>query len=269
MWVHLTGELSPVPKIVVYEYQKTRHSDHPKEYYKNFKGVLMTDGLEQYHKLAREQEGLINANCLAHARRHFTNAIKAMKDRSPEGIKASVAYKALLRIGTIYDLEGNLKNLSAEERLKERATSIKPLVEEYFAWIKEVFRQGIVLPKSETAKGIAYSLNQEEYLKVFLSDGEVPIDDSASERALRNFTIGRKNWMTINTVRGAQASAIIYSITETARANGLNVYYYIKYLLDEMIALADKEGNIEQSKLEPLMPWSKTLPSACYSKRRN
>ena len=88
-----------------------------------------------------------------------------MKDRSPEGIKASVAYKALLRIGTIYDLEGNLKNLSAEERLKERATSIKPLVEEYFAWIKEVFRQGIVLPKSETAKGIAYSLNQEEYLK--------------------------------------------------------------------------------------------------------
>lgn len=269
MWVHLTGELSPVPKIIVYEYQKTRHSDHPKEYYKNFRGVLMTDGLEQYHKLAREQDGLINANCLAHARRHFANAIKAMKDRSPEGIKASVAYKALLRIGTIYDLEGNLKDLSPEERLKERQTSIKPLVEEYFAWIKEVFRQGIVLPKSETAKGIAYSLNQEEYLKVFLSDGEVPIDDSASERALRNFTIGRKNWMTINTVRGAQASAIIYSVTETARANGLNVYYYIRYLLSEMILLVDEEGNIGQSKLEPLMPWSKTLPPDCYSKRRN
>ena len=104
---------------------------------------------------------------------------------------------------------------------------------------------------------------------MFLSDGEVPIDDSASERALRNFTIGRKNWMTINTVRGAQASAIIYSVTETARANGLNVYYYIRYLLSEMILLVDEEGNIEQSKLEPLMPWSKTLPPDCYSKRRN
>lgn len=192
MWVHLTGELSPVPKNVVYEYQKTRHSDHPKEYYKGFHGILMTDGLEQYHKLAREREGLINANCFAHARRHFANAIKAM------------------------------------------------------------------------GKG-----NQEEYLKVFLTDGEVPIDDSASERALRNFTIGRKNWMTINTVRGAQASAVIYSITETARANNLNVYYYIKHLLTELPQFVDENGNIEQSMLEPLMPWSKNLPADCYSKRHN
>lgn len=269
MWVHLTGELSPVPRIIVYEYQKTRHSDHPKEYYKNFRGVLMTDGLEQYHKLAREQEGLINANCFAHARRHFASAIKAMGRGNAEAVKASVAYKALIRIGAIYDLEGTLKNRSPQERLKERQTSIKPLVEEYFAWIKDVFRQGLVLPKSETAKGLAYSINQEGYLKVFLTDGEVPIDDSASERALRNFTIGRKNWMTINTVRGAQASAVIYSITETARANGLNVYYYIKYLLEQLAELIDDQGNIERSELEPLMPWSKTLPADCYSKRRN
>ena len=268
MWVHLTGELSPEPKVIVYEYQKTRHSGHPKEYYKHFKGVLMTDGLEQYHKLAREQSGITNANCLAHARRHFANAIKAMKDKSEDSIKGSVAYQALSRIGTIYNIEGGLKNLSSEERLKERQTSIKPLMEEYFAWIKEISRQKLVLPKSETTKGLIYSLNQEEYLKVFLSDGEVPIDDSASERALRNFTIGRKNWMTINTVRGAQASAIIYSITETARANGLNVYYYIKYLLEGLLDLTDEKGNIDQSKLDPLMPWSNTLPVNCYSKRR-
>ena len=268
MWVHLTGELSPDPKIIVYEYQKTRHSDHPKEYYKEFKGILMTDGLEQYHKLAREQEGLVNANCLAQARRHFANAIKAMGKGNAEAVKASVAYKALVRIGAIYDLEGSLKGLTPEERLKERQSSIKPLVEEYFAWIKDVFRQGLVLAKSETAKGLAYSINQEEYLKVFLTDGEVPIDDSASERALRNFTIGRKNWVTINTVRGAQASAVIYSITETARANGLNVYYYIKYLLEQLVSLIDENGNIEQLSLEALMPWSKTLPADCYSKRR-
>lgn len=269
MWVHLTGELSPVPKIIVYEYQKTRHSDHPKEYYKDFNGVLMTDGLEQYHKLAREQDSLTNANCLTHARRHFANAIKAMEKGNAEAIKSSVAYKALARIGTIYELEGALKNLTPEERRKERQSSIKPLMEEYFAWIKEIFQQGLVLPKSETAKGLVYSINQEEYLKVFLTDGEVPIDNSASERALRNFTIGRKNWMTINTVRGAQASAVIYSITETARANGLNVYYYIKYILEQLITVIDEQGNIEQSQLDQLMPWSKTLPVDCYSKRRN
>ena len=96
----------------------------------------------------------------------------------------------------------------------------------------------------------------------------VPIDDSASERALRNFTIGRKNWVTINTVRGAEASAAIYSITETARANGLNVYYYIKYLLEQLVILIDEQGDIEQSRLEPLLPWSKNLPGDCYSKRR-
>ncbi len=269
MWVHLTGELSPVPTIVVYEYQKTRHSDHPKKYYKDFTGILMTDGLEQYHKLAREQEGLTNANCFAHARRHFANAIKAMGKGNADAVKSSVAYKALIRIGAIYDLEGALKTLSPEERLKERQTSIRPLVEEYFAWVKEVLAAGTVLAKSETAKGLQYSLNQEEYLKVFLTDGEVPIDDSASERALRNFTIGRKNFMTINTVRGAQASAVIYSITETARVNHLNVYYYIKHLLTKLPPLLDENGNIEQSMLEPLMPWSKGLPADCYSKRRN
>jgi len=268
-WVHITGELSPVPPIVIYEYQKTRHSDHPKEYYKDFKGILVTDGLEQYHKIAKELEGVKNANCYAHARRHFTNAIKAIGKGSEEAIKSSIAYQALLRIGTIYKLEENLKTLTVEERLEQRQTSIKPLVEEFFAWLKTVQTDKSVLPKSETAKGIQYCLNQEEYLKLFLTDGEIPIDDSASERALRNFTIGRKNWMTINTIRGAEASAVIYSVTETARANHLNVYYYMRYLLTSIPQMIDENGNIDQSELGKIMPWSKTLPTDCYSKRHN
>jgi len=269
MWVHITGELSPGPKIVVYEYQKTRHSDHPKEYYKEFQGILMTDGLEQYHKIARELKGLTNANCWTHARRDYVDAIKAIGKENEKQIRQSIAYQALVRIGAIYDLEGSLKNLSPQDRLKERQNSIKPLVEEYFAWVKERLSDSTVIPKGKTASGLRYSLNQEEYFKVFLTDGEVPIDNSASERAIRNFTVGRKNWMTINTINGAQASAIIYSIVETARANGLNVYYYIKHLLTELPKLIDKDGNIEQSNLEPIMPWSTSLPAECFSKRRN
>ena len=119
------------------------------------------------------------------------------------------------------------------------------MVEEYFAWVKETLENNTLLPKGKTADGLYYSVNQEEYLKLFLTDGEIPIDDSASERALRNFTLGRKNWMTINTVRGALASAIIYSITETARANKRNVYYYIRHLLTELTKLLDENGNIE------------------------
>ena len=268
MWVHITGELSPVPPVIVYEYQKTRHNDHPKAYYRDFSGVLVTDGLEQYHKLGKDLEGITNANCMAHARRHFANAVKAIGKSNPEAIKGSVAYQALVRIGAIYDLEGGLKDLTPEKRLKERQTSIKPLVEEFFAWIRKVQADRTVLPKGETAKGIAYCLNQEEYLRFFLSDGEVPIDNLASERALRTFTIGRKNWMTINTVRGAQASAMIYSITETARANGLNVYYYVKHLLEGLLEIELADGSIDEKELEQLMPWSKELPAECYSKRR-
>ncbi len=130
-------------------------------------------------------------------------------------------------------------------------------MEEFFAWIHEIKSDQTVLPKGETAKGINYCLNQEKYLKVFLSDGEVPIDNLASERALRTFTIGRKNWMTLNTVRGAQASAMIYSITETARANGLNVYYYVKHLLTELLEIIRIDGSVDEKELESLMPWSK------------
>ena len=230
-----------MPPIIVYEYQKTRHSDHPKAYYKDFDGVLMTDGLEQYHKLERDLTGVKNANCMAHARRHFANAIKAIGKSNPKAVESSVAYKALVRIGAI-------------------------------SWLRKIQANRSVLPKSETAKGINYCLDQEEYLKVFLSDGEVPIDNLASERALRTFTIGRKNWMTINTVRGADASAIIYSVTETARANDLNVYYYMKYLLTELTQVVRADGSIDEKDLEPLMPWSKDLPAECVtsaaSKRR-
>ena len=192
-----------------------------------------------------------------------------MPFNSQKAIKESVAYKALIRIGAIYKLEGALRELTPEERLKERQASIKPLVEEYFTWVKETLENKTLLPKGKAADGLHYSVNQEAYLKLFLTDGEIPIDDSASERALRNFTLGRKNWMTINTVRGAQASAIIYSITETARANKLNVYYYIRHLLTELPKLLDENGNIEKSQLEPFMPWSKDLPVDCYSKRRD
>ena len=147
MWVHITGELSSDPPVIVYEYQKTRHSEHPKEYYKDFRGVLVTDGLEQYHKLARETEGIENANCMAHARRHFANAVKAMGKKNGAAVRSSIAYQALVHIGAFYDLEKGLKELPPKEREKERQTSIEPLVEAYFAWVKKTLREGRCRPR--------------------------------------------------------------------------------------------------------------------------
>ena len=140
-------------------------------------------------------------------------------------------------------------------------------MEEYFAWVKERLSDTSCLPKGATAKGLNYSVNQEEYLKVFLTNGEVPIDNSASERSIRTFCVGKKNWVLHNTIRGAQASAVLYSITETAKLNNLNPHYYLIHLLSE-IPMLRAEGNMEPAKPEYHLPWSKELPVKCYKPRR-
>lgn len=268
MWVHRSGELDKEPPIVLYEYQRTRHHRYPLEYYSGYKGVLMTDGLQQYHLLEKELEGLTSANCWAHARRDYADAIKAAAKKNPETVKNSVAYQALARIGTIYKIEKPLRDLTPEERLKERQLTIGPLVDEYFTWIKKIRESGTVLPKGKASDGINYSINQEKYLRVFLTNGKVPIDNSASERSIRTFCIGKKNWVFINSIKGAKASAAVYSICETAKLNNLNPYYYLDHLLTELPKLCDDDGNIDTAKLDPLLPWADELPAKCHKPRR-
>lgn len=268
MWVHRSGEFYTERPVVIYEYQKGRNHELPLAFYQNYEGILVTDGLSQYHLIEKKLPGLTNANCWAHARRDYADAIKIADKSNPDAVRRSVAYQALSRISQIYKLEGALKDLSAEERLRERQNTIKPLVEEYFAWVKAQLENTTVPPKGKTAEGLKYSINQEKYLKVFLTDGNVPIDNSASERAIRTFCIGKKNWMFHDSVMGARASAIIYSISETAKLNNLRPYYYFKHLLTELPKLCDEKGNIDSAKLEHLLPWAKELPAECRKPRR-
>lgn len=116
------------------------------------------------------------------------------------------------------------------------------------------------MPKSETGQGFTYCLNQEKYLKVFLSNGNVPIDNNATEAAIRPFCVGRNNWKLIDTIHGAQASAIIYSIAETAKSNNLNPYHYFKYLLEEIPQHIDYK---DLGFLDKLLPWSSEIPEVC------
>lgn len=269
MWVHRSGEFFKERPIVIYEYQKGRSHELPLAFYRDYNGVLMTDGLKQYHLLQDKIPGLTNANCWAHARRDYADAIKAADKADSNAVKSSIAYQALSRIALIYELEGTLKDLSPEERLQERQRSIKPLVEEYFAWVKAQLAESAVPPKGKTAEGLKYSVNQEQYLKVFLTDGNVPIDNSASERAIRTFCVGKKNWMFHDSIKGAQASAVIYSISETAKLNNLRPYHYFKYLLTELPKLCDEKGNIDSTtNLDHLLPWATELPEECRKPRR-
>ena len=266
MWVHRTGEFYQDRPVVLYEYQKTRHHDHPKEWYRDYNGILVTDSLQQYHLLEAELPGVRSANCWAHARRDFADACKAIGKKNQKILKSSTAYQALEKIGKFYEREGELKDLPAVERLMRRNQEIRPRVDDFFTWVQEKLET--TLPKGKTAEGLRFCLNQEKYLRVFLEDGDVPIDNSASERSIRTFCIGKKNWVLINSVKGAQASAIVYSISETAKLNSLNPYYYFNHLLSELPKLVDENGNIEPQQLEPLLPWSKELPAKCYKSRR-
>ncbi|MDE6924867.1 MAG: IS66 family transposase [Acetatifactor sp.] len=137
MWVHRSGEFCKDRPVVIYEYQKGREHELPLAFYQDYKGVLVTDGLQQYHLVEKKPEGLVNANCWAHARRDYADALKAADKSEPDAVRRSTAYQALSRISQIYKLEGALKDLSPKQRLQERQKNIKPLVEEYFAWVKK------------------------------------------------------------------------------------------------------------------------------------
>ena len=255
MWVYRTGRMYTERQIVLYEYRKTRNASHPREFLKDFNGVCVTDGYQVYHTIEGEREDLRIAGCWSHARRRFDEAAKALPKQKQ---KDSRAYLALTMIQAIYQEEKQLKDLPAGERKDRRQLSVKPMVEAYFTWVRENLPK--VPPKSKTWEGFHYSLNQEKYLKVFLDDGEVPMDNNAAEQSIRGFCIGKKNWVMIDTIAGAKASAIIYSIAETAKANNLKPYDYFEYLLTEIPKHLD---DTDRSFLDDLLPWSPSLPANC------
>ena len=153
------------------------------------------------------------------------------------------------------------------QTLNQRQVKVKPLVETFFTWVRDKLSSSMSLPKGKAMEGLNYCLNHETYLKVFLGDGNVPIDNSASERAIRPFCIGKKNWVLINSIKGAHASALAYSIAESAKANNLRPYMYFKHLLTELPNRMDEKGNIDTSTLDDLMPWAESLPAECYKRR--
>lgn len=255
MWVYRTGQIYTDRQIVLYEYQKTRNASHPRKFLKDFRGICITDGYQVYHTIENEREDLKIAGCWSHARRRYDEAVKALPGTKQ---KDSRAYLALTMIQSIYREEKLLKDLPPDKRRDRRQLSVRPLVEAYFTWVRENLSK--VPQKSKTWEGFQYSLNQEKYLKVFLDDGEVPMDNNAAEQSIRGFCIGKKNWVMIDTVAGAKSSAIIYSIAETAKANNLKPYDYFEYLLTEIPKHLD---DTERKFLEGLLPWSPTLPANC------
>lgn len=262
MWVYRSGSMCKANQAVLYEYQKTRKADAPGDFLKGFEGKLVCDGYQVYHTLEnRTDTGFEAAGCWAHARRPFAEIVKSLGAGKASG---TMAAEALMQIQAIYHADNLLLKLLPSERKKRRKLLVKPMVDGYFDWCREV--QEKLTPSSETAKGIRYSLNQEKYLRVFLTDPQIPMDNNLAEQAIRPFCVGKKNWKLIDTVHGAQASAILYSIVETAKANGLNVYQYFRHLLT---VIPQHMEDTTLDFLDDLLPWSKNLPEICRKKKKS
>ena len=257
MWVYRNRPLKNTHPIVLFDWQPSRRADHPREFLKNFSGTVVTDGYQVYHTLDKERPDLNISGCWVHCRRPFAEFIKSV---GPETAKGSVAQEAYDMITEIMHLDNGYDDLSPRDRKRQRQLNLKQKVDDYFAWAK--IKYGQVTHNSTIGKALAYSINQEEYLRKFLEDGNIPMDNNYAEQAIRPFTIGRKNFVITESDKGAKASAVIYSLAETAKANGLNTYKYFEFLLTEMPKhLEDKSLNF----LNDLLPWSDRVQKECPS----
>ncbi len=258
MWVYRSNVNEEHPAIV-YDYRKSRATEQLKDFLGDFDGYIISDGYAAYHQVAKEfPEKIKVCGCWAHARRKFAEIIKTASGGDKKKPKYTLAVYAVEQIGEIYHLDSILKEKKAEERQRERQLSIAPRVEALFAWAKEHYPE--VPQGSNIGKALNYLINQEPYLKSFLENPEIPLDNNAAERAIRPFCVGKKNWQMIDTVHGAHSSAMIYSLAETAKANNLKPYEYFKLLLEELPKHME-DTNMEF--LDSLLPWSETLPEKC------
>lgn len=258
MWVY-TDEKGRHP-VVIYEYQKTRSSEHPKTFLEFFNGWLCCDGYSGYHNLP---ETITVCGCWVHCRRFFVDAARALMNLSHRKSELTIAEQAIRKIADLFHTDNSWKELSRQERMELRNTELKEKMEDYFDWIESVRDE--VPPKSETGKGITYSLNQKEYLMGVLTNPDVPLDNSEAERKIRSFVVSRKNFVLVDTIAGAQASAVMFSMSETLRANGLKAYEYFRYVLEEMPKYMGKNFR-DHTFVDDFLPWSDKLPAELRKK---
>ncbi len=240
MWLTATSHAST--PIVLYHYSAGRGGDTPKELLSDFSGALMVDGYEGYNPVCVENK-LTRLGCWAHARRKFIDAQR----QQPKG-KTGKADMALGLIQKLYAIEKISKNKSSNERFSIRQQQSKPIIEKLRQWLEK--SQQNTPPKNTLGKALTYLDNQWPRLIAYIDDGCWPIDNNRAENSIRPFVIGRKNWLFANSQAGARASANLYSLIETAKANDLEPYAYLKKVYAQLPQVASLED------IDALLPWN-------------
>ena len=227
MWLYRTGGDAEHP-IVLYEYQPNRKAENAEAFLNGFTGWLHADGYSGYHRLPSR---IRVVGCWAHLRRKFDEAVNALpkgeQDKSP-------ALEGMQYCNLLFAIEKELADLPAEERKAQRLARSRPVMDALLAWAKTQKAP----PKSALGKALHYLREQWPYLERYLEDGRLEISNNRAERSVKPFVMGRKNWLFANTEGGAQSSAIVYSLIETAKENGLDPYRYLVHVLTRAPALA-------------------------------
>ncbi len=233
-------------QIHLFQYEMSRKGACATNFLEGFKGILQTDGYSGYEVIGE----IIRAGCWAHMRRKWLEAMP--KGATVENSKAAKGYEFC---GRIFDVERKLEDLPDAERAAKRQELIKPIIDEYYAWIETIFK-----PSGKLKEAVTYAVNQKEYLCTFLYHGEVEASNNQVENSQRGVVVGRKNWLFCDTPKGAEASVIAYSILETAKANGLNPE---KYMMHIFTVLPDRFAKDPNADIEDLLPWNETIMKIC------
>jgi transposase len=253
MWLYASGRY--FHPIRLYDYRRTHAAHNPLEFLAGFAGYLHVDGNTIYKKLP----GIVPAGCWAHARRKYTDIIKTLP---PEAQKrcSTPAHIGRKYCNDLFDIERDLKDATPEERHAARQVRSRAVLDAYREWLDKMVIE--TTSQNKLGEAIRYSINQWEDLIRFLEDGRLEIDNNRAERAIKPFVMGRKAWMFANTPGGARASAITYSIAETAKENGLDPLVYLVYLFEQLPNI-DIEDELA---IAELLPWSDLIQSSCKAK---
>lgn len=247
MWVRCCKPPSstgpPNRSVILFDYDPSRSGSVPQRLLQDYQGALMLDGYEGYNAVC-QSEGIIRLGCWAHARRKFVEVGKASKKKNPQA-----AY-ALKLIAKLYKIEKACKNVTAENRYQARQTQAKPIIDKLHTWLNDTLPK--VPPKTALGKALNYLNSQWPRLVGYLDDGRYPIDNNPVENAIRPFTLGRKNWLFSASVQGAKASANLYSLIETAKANDVEPYGYLKHVFTQIPNASGFE------EIDQLLPWKVT-----------
>ena len=246
MWLYRTGRDAP-QQLVLYEYRQSRGAKHPETFLKDYRGYLHADGYAVYYGLP----GVTVASCWAHVRRKFDEALQGTSKK--DAAKESSALRGKQYCDSLFAIEGEISGLPPGERLEQRKKRAKPILDGFHDWVFQLNDA----PKSLLGSAAHYTRKLWPWLTNYLLDGRLEISNNRAERSIKPFVMGRKNFLFANVPKGAESSAVIYSLIETAKENGLDPYRYLTWLMHEAPSL-DMGKDDQVARLMPI-----NAPNVC------